>query len=202
MYKLVKETIQCLCRAEARLRTVKGGTDPDLFMVKNLLILKNELVSLEIGDIRDQTAGMQHFTHIWETITPQNVIGFFSSLIPGPLWGSSAAAATTATAANGGKASTSPSNGVLPENQDASELLDELLRKAIVAFTQRWGTAVHDARARRMGAKSLASTEQEMDGVLQDAFSNQPEVVGKLREAIEINAEAQAGEKGLAKGRR
>lgn len=144
-------------------------------MVKNLLIIKNELVSLEIGDIRNHAASMQHFTHIWDTLSPQNWVGLFSNIIGGSLWSRGPPSVTAKTLTV----------------EDMNEQLDELLRQSIVAFTQRWGTLVNDSRNRKVGVKPIAKVETEMENILQTAFSNQPEVIGKLKEAIEINAEAQ-----------
>ncbi|KAK4198799.1 putative conserved oligomeric Golgi complex component 3, partial [Triangularia verruculosa] len=88
IFTLLRESISCLHRAESRIRSApQKGTDPDLFMIKNLLILKNELVTLEIGDIRNVHIGnqsvsgrireMQHFGQIWDTVLkplPGNLI--------------------------------------------------------------------------------------------------------------------------------
>ncbi|KAK4166573.1 putative conserved oligomeric Golgi complex component 3 [Cladorrhinum sp. PSN259] len=84
IFLLLRESIAALQRAETRIRSSKvSGTDPDLFMIKNLLLLKNELVALEIGDVRNgnpaaiSTAGsvtgrlpkeMQHFGAIWDGV--------------------------------------------------------------------------------------------------------------------------------------
>ncbi|XP_044717237.1 sec34-like family domain-containing protein [Hirsutella rhossiliensis] len=72
VFNIIRETIQVLQRAEARIRSLKTGTDADLFMIQNLLMIKNELFSLEIGDIRSQPQSMQHFGRIWDTLSPQN----------------------------------------------------------------------------------------------------------------------------------
>jgi hypothetical protein len=190
LFKIVKEAIMALERAEARIKSSKNGTDPDLFMIKNLLILKNELVSLEIGDVRSQAPGMQHFGQIWDTLSPQNLYGLlssFSSYIPGSsLWSRGSVSAPVA----GGP----PTTGT--EQQDASEQLDDLLRKSIVAFTQRWGLLIHNARARKSGARDLAMVEKELEGILERAFSNQPEVIGKLKEAIHLSMQAHSSAEG------
>ena len=164
------------------------GTDSDLFMIKNLLILKNELVSLEIGDVRSHDADMQHFGQIWENLSPQNLIGYFSSFIPGSLWSRSASTPSAAAKANG------------QADQDASEQLDELLRQSIYGFTQRWATLINDARGKKLGAKNLGKVEKELEDMLQMAFSNQPEVIAKLKEAIVLNAQAQNEAKNEKKG--
>lgn len=163
-----------LQRAEARVKYLKAGTDPDLFMIKNLLIIKNELVSLEIGDIRSHGASMQHFVHIWDTLSPQNWVGFLSNIIGGSLWsrGTPSVTAKTLTA------------------EDMNEQLDELLRHSIYSFTQRWGALMHESQNRKTGVKPIAKVEVELESMLQTSFSNQPEVAGKLREAIEQHAEA------------
>jgi conserved oligomeric Golgi complex subunit 3 len=153
-------------------------------MIKNLLIVKNELVSLEIGDVRSQTAAnMQHFGQIWDTLSPQNWMGLFRGILGGSLslgiWSSAPASA-----------SSKPFNakdGV----QDASEKLDELLRQSIYAFTQRWGGMVNAASSDRSTTKTLTQVEKELDEKLLAAFGGQPEVIGKLKEAIQINAQAQ-----------
>ncbi|KXX77278.1 Conserved oligomeric Golgi complex subunit 3 [Madurella mycetomatis] len=189
IFKIVKESIASLQRAEGRIKSTKNGTDPDLFMVKNLLILKNELMTLEIGDVRGghnvagggaggyMAGSMQHFTQIWDTIRPQNLLGGLlssfgnlSTYIPMPsripgssLW-SRSGASTPVPGAGGG------------DVHDASEQLDELLRQSIYGFTRRWAGVV----------------ERELDEMLERAFSGQPEVVGKLKEAIQIEAQAQA----------
>ncbi|KAM5352019.1 hypothetical protein ACJ41O_004742 [Fusarium nematophilum] len=118
---------------------------------------------------------MQHFSHIWDTLSPQNWVGFFSNIIGGSLWlrGAPSVTAKTLTA------------------EDMNEQLDELLRQSIYAFTQRWGTLVNDSENRKPGVKPIAKVEAELESVLQTAFSNQPEVVGKLKEAIEQHAQAQ-----------
>jgi conserved oligomeric Golgi complex subunit 3 len=195
----VRESILSLQRAEARIKAVKNGTDPDLFMIKNLLILKNELVSLEIGDIRagqDGFASMQHFGQIWETLSPGSLVGYISSFIPGIPW--------SAAAPVGGKSGTAPAAAGAAarkpgqESEDASEQLDDLLRQSIYAFTRRWGQMLFEARggSRKLGGKNLVKIERELDETLQAAFANQPEVVGKLKEAIQANILAQGEAKG------
>lgn len=174
VFKIVRETIQILQRAEARIKSLKTDTDPDLFMVKNLLIIKNELVSLEIGDIRSQPA-MQHFGQIWDTLSPQNWVGFFGSIISGNLWSRGAPSVTAKTLTV----------------EDMSEQLDELLRQSIYAFTKRWGSLLNDSQSRKAGVKPIAKVEAELETILDTAFSNQPEVIAKLKEAIQLNAQAQ-----------
>lgn len=228
MFKIVKETILALQRAEARIKSARISTDPDLFMIKNLLILKNELLSLEIGDIRNDgiSAGaMQHFGQIWDALSlATNLVGYFSTFIPGTsLWSRATgavagSAVAAATAAGNGYASVSgkaasvvgsiagstpggggggalgmlPNGPVAPSasDQDVSEQLDEALRRSINAFTQRWGKLIHDGTSRKLGGKNVAKIERELDELLQTAFSNQPEVVAKLKEAIQNAARA------------
>lgn len=184
VFNIVRETIQVLQRAEARMKSLKTGTDPDLFMVKNLLIIKNELVSLEIGDIRSHPPSMQHFGQIWDTLSPQNWVGFVSNFIGGSLWsrGPPTVTAKTLTA------------------EDMSEQLDELLRLSIYGFTKRWGTLTNDSQSRKAGAKPIAKVEAELENILQNAFSNQPEVISKLKEAIQLNAQAQTEVKDEKRG--
>lgn len=169
-------------RAEARIKTTKTGTDPELFMLKNLLILKNELVSLEIGDVRNQEPGMQYFGQIWNNVTPGSLVGYVSSFIPGAasLWSRGGASTGPAQAAN------QPA----PDNQDASEQLDELLRQAIVGFTQRWAGLLNDGKAKKTGGKNMVKIEGDLEEMLQNAFSNQPEVIAKLNEAIQLHQQA------------
>lgn len=190
VFKIVKESIQVLQRAEARIKSTKTGTDPDLFLLKNLLILKNELVALEIGDVReggqqDLAGGMQYFGQIWNTISPVgSIVGYVSSFLPGAaasLW-SRGAAAVTATATQ--------TDGNTNINQDASEQLDDLLRRAIGGFTQRWAGLLSDARAKKTGGKNMVKIEADLEDMLQSAFSNQPEVIGKLKEAIHLHQQA------------
>ncbi|KAK3179966.1 Golgi transport complex subunit 3 [Lecanicillium sp. MT-2017a] len=181
VFSIVRETIQVLQQAASRIQSLKLATDADLFMVKNLLIIKNELVSLEIGDIRSQPPSMQHFGQIWDTLSPQNWVGFIGNILGGQLWARGAPAVTV----------TAKTLTV----EDMSEQLDELLRQSIYGFTRRWGTLVNDANNRKPGAKPIAKVESEMETILQTAFSNQPEVIAKLKEAIEQNAEALANAK-------
>lgn len=145
-------------------------------MVKNLLILKNELVSLEIGDITNAGDSLQHFSQIWETLSPQNWIAFFGNMMGGSLWSRSSAPTVTAKTLT---------------VEDMSEQLDELLRQSIYAFTKRWGALITSARGGKAGAQSLDKVETALEEVLHVAFSNQPEVVGKLKEAIQLNVQAQ-----------
>ncbi|KAL7619808.1 Golgi transport complex subunit 3 [Parahypoxylon ruwenzoriense] len=192
VYRIINETILALQRAESRLKSNKAAnpdSDPDLFMIKNLLILKNGLVSLEMGDVRSHPAAMQHFGQIWDALSPQNWLGLFRGIIGGSLslslWSS---AANISPAANG---TAVVGRNQAPAEQDANEKLDELLRQSIYAFTQRWGTLINAARSGKRGAKSLVATEKELDEKLLTAFGGQPEVVAKLKEAIQINAQAQ-----------
>ncbi|KAK5995676.1 Conserved oligomeric Golgi complex subunit 3 [Cladobotryum mycophilum] len=185
VFKIIRETIQVLQRAEARIKSLKTDTDSDLFMIKNLLIIKNELVSLEIGDIRSQPS-MQHFGQIWDTLSPQSWVGFFGGIISSQLWSRGAPAVTT-------KALTA---------DDISEQLDELLRQSIYAFTKRWGSLLNDSQSRKAGAKPIAKIEAELEKILQSAFSNQPEVIAKLKEAIQLNAQAQNDVKDTKNGSR
>lgn len=150
-------------------------------MVKNLLIIRNELVSLEIGDIRSQEPSMQHFSRIWDTLSPTNWVGFFSNILLNTA-GSTLWSRSTASTAVTAKTLTV---------QDMSEQLDELLRQSIYAFTKRWGAMTNDARSRKPGARPIAKVEAALDDMLSAAFRDQPEVVEKLREAIEANAKAQ-----------
>jgi hypothetical protein len=186
VFKIVRETIQILQRAEARIKSLKTDTDPDLFMVKNLLIIKNELVSLEIGDIRSQPPAMQHFGQIWDTLSPQNWVGFFGSVISGNLWSRGAPSVTAKTLTV----------------EDMSEQLDELLRQSIYAFTKRWATLINDSQSRKVGVKPIAKVEADLENILQTAFSNQPEVIAKLKEAIQLNAQAQTDAKNADNGAR
>ncbi|CAK7236129.1 Golgi transport complex subunit 3 [Sporothrix bragantina] len=232
VFKIVKETILALQRAEARIKSARISTDPDLFMIKNLLILKNELLSLEIGDIRSDGAGagaMQHFGQIWDALSlATNLVGYFSTFIPGQsLWsratgvvaGSAAAAATAAgngyasvsgraasvvgsiTGSTPGAATMLPNGPVAPttSDQDVSEQLDEALRRSINAFTQRWGKLIYEGTSRKFGGKNVAKIERELDELLQTAFSNQPEVVAKLKEAIQNAAQAADEQQGSSK---
>jgi hypothetical protein len=187
IFKIVRETIQVLQRAEARIKSLKTGTDPDLFMVKNLLILKNELVSLEIGDIRGQaSSSMEHFGQIWDTLSPQNWVSFFSGVVGGSLWSRGAPSITAKTLTV----------------EDMSEQLDELLRQSIYAFTKRWASLINDSQDRKAGIKPIAKVEADLENTLQTAFSNQPEVILKLKEAIELNSQAQKDAKNGLKGAR
>ncbi|KAK2590743.1 Golgi transport complex subunit 3 [Conoideocrella luteorostrata] len=175
VFKLVRETIQVLQKAEARIRSLKSVADSDLFMVKNLLIIKNELVSLEIGDIRSHPQSMQHFGQIWDTLSPTNWVSFFGSMLGGSIWSRGPPSVTANT---------------LTE-EDMSEQLDELLRQSIYAFTKRWATLTNDSQNRKTGVKPIAKVEAELESILDTAFSNQPEVIAKLKEAIQLNAQAQ-----------
>ncbi|KAG6037010.1 hypothetical protein E4U41_005346 [Claviceps citrina] len=184
VFMIVRETIQVLQKAESRIRSLKGGTDPDLFMVKNLLIIKNELVSLEIGDIRSHPRAMQHFGKIWDTLSPANWLSFFGSVLRGAIWSRGAPSVTAKT---------------LTE-EDMSEQLDELLRQSIYSFTKRWATLINDSENRKVGVRPIAKVEAELAAILDTAFSNQPEVIAKLKEAIELNAQAQMNAKDEKRG--
>ncbi|KAG8426627.1 Golgi transport complex subunit 3 [Metarhizium acridum] len=184
VFKIVRETIRVLQRAEARIQSFKSGTDPDLFMVKNLLIVKNELVSLEIGDIRNHPQSMQHFGQIWDTLSPTNWLSFFGSILGGSIWSRGAPSVTAKTLTA----------------EDMSEQLDELLRQSIYAFTKRWATLINDSTNRKTGVKPIAKVEAELESILDTAFSNQPEVIAKLKEAIKLNAQAQNNAKDEKQG--
>ncbi|KAG5985170.1 hypothetical protein E4U55_000806 [Claviceps digitariae] len=184
VFKIVRETIQVLQKAESRIRHLKTAADPDLFMVKNLLIVKNELVSLEIGDIRSHPQAMQHFGQIWDTLSPANWLSFFGSILGGSLWSRGAPSVTAKT---------------LTE-EDMSEQLDELLRQSIYSFTERWATLINDSQNRKVGVKPIAKVEAELESILETAFSNQPEVISKLKEAIQLNAQAQTDAKDEKRG--
>ncbi|KAI1433792.1 Sec34-like family protein [Xylaria sp. CBS 124048] len=191
IFRIVTETILALQRAEARLKTNKAANpdpDPDLFMIKNLLILKNGLVSLEIGDVRAQPATMQYFTQIWDTLSPQNWMGLFRGILGGTLslglWSSTANVGVATNDKSGGNRVNAAAA------QDANEKLDGLLRQSIYAFTQRWGTLINAARTGKKGTQA-AATENQLHDKLMVAFGGQPEVMAKLKEAIYINAQAQ-----------
>lgn len=118
---------------------------------------------------------MQHFGQIWDTLSPQNWVGFFGSIISGNLWSRGAPSVTAKTLTV----------------EDMSEQLDELLRQSIYAFTKRWGSLLNDSQSRKAGVKPIAKIEAELETILDTAFSNQPEVIAKLKEAIQLNAQAQ-----------
>ncbi|KAI1464951.1 Sec34-domain-containing protein [Daldinia caldariorum] len=191
-FRIIHETILAMQRAESRLKSNKAANpepDPDLFMIKNLLILKNGLVSLELGDVRSHPAAMQHFGQIWDALSPQNWLGLFRGILGGSLslglWSSAASASPAA------NVKAAPAKAQAQPEQDANEKLDELLRQSIYAFTQRWGTLINAARSGKRGTSSLEATEKELDEKLLAAFGGQPEVIAKLQEAIQINAQAQ-----------
>jgi hypothetical protein len=184
VFKIVRETIQVLQKAESRIKSLKTDTDPDLFMVKNLLIIKNELISLEIGDIRSHTESMQHFGQMWDTLSPQKWVGLFNNIIGGSLWSRGPPSVTAKTLTV----------------EDMNEQLDELLRQSIYAFTKRWGTRINESQNRKVGTKPIAKVEAELENMLQTAFSNQPEVIVKLHEAIQMNAQGQMEPKDGEKG--
>ncbi|KAL2171785.1 hypothetical protein VTG60DRAFT_1783 [Thermothelomyces hinnuleus] len=233
VFRIIKESIASLQRAEGRLKSTApasaaakpspGSTDPDLFMIKNLLILKNELMTLEIGDVRGNQAtsssaflgagsgNMQHFTQIWDTLRPHNLLGgllssfgSLSTYIPGSsLWSSSPASA--AGAAGGDRVGTPVAGGTSRLGttapvavDDAHEQLDGLLRQSIVGFTRRWAAVLNDARgigggsSSKLGEKNVGRVERELEEMLGRAFSGQPEVIAKLKEAVQIEAEGQA----------
>ncbi|KAL1836247.1 hypothetical protein VTJ49DRAFT_5394 [Mycothermus thermophilus] len=202
IFKIIKETIATLQRAESRIRSTKpAGTDPDLFMVKNLLILKNELMTLEIGDVRAQAPSgglvghMQHFSQIWDTVrAPTHLLGgllsSFGSLttyIPGSsrLWSRSG----SNTPAGGGGTPVIGAAGPTQAVDDAGEQLDGLLRQSIVGFTKRWAGLLNEGRSGKLGGKNVEKLERELDEMLERAFGGQPEVVGKLKEAIQIEVD-------------
>ncbi|KAH8668514.1 Sec34-like family-domain-containing protein [Xylariales sp. PMI_506] len=203
IFRIVNETILALQRAEARMKSARSANpnaDPDLFMIKNLLIIKNELVSLEIGDVRSEAAAMQHFGQIWDTLSPQNWMGLFRGILGGSLslslWSAAAPGAGSQTPINGKAGAAAASREPV---HDASEKLDELLRQSIYAFTQRWGALINAAKSGKRGSRSLVAVEKDLDGTLLIAFGGQPEVMAKLKEAIQINAQAQK-EAGGGKG--
>jgi hypothetical protein len=229
IFKILTESIASLQRAESRLKSTKPptGTDPDLFMIKNLLILKNELMTLEIGDIRG--AGPQSFFaagstlagNLWDSSArAQNLLGGLlsglgglSTYIPGSsLWGGAGRSGVNTPVPGGTPALGGGGGGGTPRLggggagqavDDASEQLDGLLRQGIVAFTKRWAGVLNEARGvgggkQQLGGKNVGKVERELEEMLERAFSGQPEVVGKLKEAIQIEAQAQvlaAGEK-------
>ncbi|MBE3046248.1 hypothetical protein IMZ48_27670, partial [Candidatus Bathyarchaeota archaeon] len=81
VFKIVRETLMVLQRVEAKIKSAKADMDADLFMIKNILVLKNELVSLEIGDIRSHQANpLQHLSQMWETMGPQNWLGLIGNM--------------------------------------------------------------------------------------------------------------------------
>ncbi|KAM3533400.1 hypothetical protein MY4038_003293 [Beauveria bassiana] len=168
VFRVVREAIQVLQQASSRIQSQKIATDADLFLIKNLLIIKNELLSLEIGDIRSQPPAMQHFGQIWETLSPQNLVGFVGNFLGGQLWSRGAPSVTAKTLTV----------------EDMNEQLDELLRQSIYGFTKRWAGRVKDAGSGKSGSQTLATVESQLQTMLQMAFSNQPEVIGKLKEAV------------------
>ncbi|KAK4154397.1 Sec34-like family-domain-containing protein [Chaetomidium leptoderma] len=211
IFKIIKESIAALQRAEGRIKSTKPagggtGTDPDLFLIKNLLILKNELMTLEIGDVRSNPAagggggGGGAVSFLADALRPQNMLGgllssfgSLSTYIPGSsLWSSRSGANTPAsggTPALGGGAAAA-------QVDDASEQLDGLLRQSIYGFTKRWAGVLNEARGvgggnNKLGGRNVGKVERELEEMLERAFSGQPEVVGKLKEAIQIEAQAQ-----------
>jgi hypothetical protein len=155
-------------------------------MIKNLLLLKNELVALEITSIASSIppattagGGMQHFSAIWDSTlsltSSTAVLGFLSGLSSYiPSWRNPSPSPSTGAKEHGG-------------DKDASETLDDSLRQSIYAFTSRWGQAVFEAKSK---GKGVDKVEKELDDLLQRAFAGQVEVVGKLKEAVQASATA------------
>ena len=197
----------------------QSTADPDLFMVKNLLTLKNSLVSLEIGDVRDDTgagggagssgallvaAGLQHFSAIWDALTPatSNIMGWMGSFIPWRRDGSGVGVGIgDGTTERPQSSAGGPNSGGGGGSMDASEMLDEMLRKCIIGFTQRWGQKMYEARISASkkgggaGISSIRDLERDARQVLELVFSSQPEVSIKMMEAVEDSARAFASGK-------
>ena len=232
VFKIIKESIASLQRAESRIKSTNpksgasssnsgGTTDPDLFMIKNLLILKNELMTLEIGDVRSGGGGGTHLPlgsaaaslagNMHHYLLGGGLLSSFGSLttyIPGSsLWSRSGAStpapgAPGATPAPGGGGGvTSPRAGAGLPVDDAGEQLDGLLRQAIYGFTKRWAGVLAEARGgggggKVLGGRNVGKVEGGLEEMLERAFSGQPEVVGKLKEAIEIEVVGLVRERG------
>jgi hypothetical protein len=133
---------------------------------------------------------MQHFSQIWDSTlslssSVQAGLGFLAGLgsyIPRPFSSQSHGPAPLV-----GKNGSAGDGG---EEKNPSEQLDDMLRQSIYAFTNRWGGMIHDAKVKKPTAKPLAKVEKELEDILDRAFANQPEVVGKLKEAVWASAEA------------
>ncbi|KAL5614981.1 hypothetical protein BROUX41_005048 [Berkeleyomyces rouxiae] len=190
VFNIVRETIRALQRVEAKMKTTKGSSDSDLFMIKNLLVLRNQLVSLEFGDVRQQsTNGSGALGPIWDTLNPKAWVGFLSSIMnaaPLPIW---------SRGLTGSSATPAPPPAPALTQENMSEHLDELLRRAIYAFTGRWATKVVEAEANTDDGKTLATIDVELDTLLENVFGNQPEVMDRLKEAIDMNVEMQKEKK-------
>lgn len=150
---------------------------------------------------------MQHFSQIWDSTlslssSVQAGLGFLAGLgsyIPRPFSSHSPSPTpppTTTAGKHGG--------GEGGEEKSASERLDDLLRQSIYAFTNRWGGLIHDAKTKKQTAKPLGKVEKELEDILERAFANQPEVVGKLKEAVWGAAEGleREGREGRRRGGR
>ncbi|KAL1892933.1 Golgi transport complex subunit 3 [Ceratocystis pirilliformis] len=189
VFNIVRETIRALQRIETKMKATKGSSDSDVFMIKNLLVLRNQLVSLEFGDVRQQsTAGGGALGPIWDTINPQVWVGFLSSIMsaaPLPIWSRGLTGSATPVPP--------PAPALTQENM--SEHLDELLRRAIYAFTGKWAAKVVEAEAKKDDGKTLAAIDVELDTLLENVFGNQREVMDRLKEAIDANVEMQKGKK-------
>jgi hypothetical protein len=204
-----------LQRAETRIKSTapksgvgNGGADADIFMIKNLLILKNELMTLEIGDVRggDGGGGSQLLAGAASSLAGNmhhyllggGLLSSFGSLttyIPGSSLWSRSGANTPAGGATPALGSTPRPGAGAPPVDDAGEQLDGLLRQAIYGFTKRWAGVLNEARGvggngKMLGGRNVGKVERELEEMLERAFSGQPEVVGKLKEAIEIEAQA------------
>ncbi|KAK4192187.1 putative conserved oligomeric Golgi complex component 3 [Podospora australis] len=220
IFSLLRESIAALHRAESRIKSSKltsATTDADLFMIKNLLILKNELVTLEIGDIRNNVSlgtqsvsgrlrEMQHFSQIWETLRPLPstlITGIWSRVgsiggglsgyipsIPGAssLWSRSSTPVSSSEANAKSNSAANAGGG----NVDVHEQLDEELRASIVSFTKRWAGILVEAKtaSTKLGGKNVAKLERELDETLERAFTGQGEVREKLREAVKMHVDA------------
>ncbi|KKA26988.1 hypothetical protein TD95_000522 [Thielaviopsis punctulata] len=197
VFNIVRETIRALQRAEAKMNATKGSSDSDLFMLKNLLVLRNQLVALEFVDVRQHSSSGGALGPIWDTLNPQAWVGFLSTLMsaaPLPIWSRGIAGGLTGALTGAAAAVVPPPAALTQENM--SEHLDELLRRAIYAFTGRWAVKVVEAEAAKDGGEMLAKTDVELDEVLEHVFGSQVEVIARLKEAIEMNVQAQKEQKG------
>lgn len=179
-------------------------------MIKNLLLLKNELLALEIGHVRNgnpqiNTAGsvtgrlpkeMQHFGQIWEgmvkPVTGGLVAGIWSRV--GSLGGYMPSLPLPALPGIPGwstPTSSTPAGTDGNASVDVHEQLDNELRASIGAFTRRWAGLLAGGSAggngKVMGGKNVAKVERELDEILERAFGGLVEgreVIMKLREAV------------------
>jgi hypothetical protein len=150
VYDIVHKTTESLQRAATTIKRESLTVNAQVFLIKNLLLIKNLIITHEITDTTRQAAELD-FSTVWMSIREiqqrgqlLNPAAYYTHLSQGRLL-----------------------PRVIDKIMNASDELDKVLRQQITAFTEHWRSKVNDKKK-----ENISKATRELDDMLIRYFAD------------------------------